>query len=98
MANCVYKRKKKEWLNDKIKQIEEANRRNETWKFYEDSTLFNKQQPHIIPLCKDKKGEILSERVSVLENWKQYFNNLLNFETKQAKSITKVPLQDHNEK
>jgi hypothetical protein len=25
-ANCIYKIKKKEWLNDKIKQIEEANR------------------------------------------------------------------------
>jgi hypothetical protein len=33
----------------------------------------------------------------VLENWKQYFNNLLNFETKQAKSNTEIPLQDHDE-
>jgi hypothetical protein len=30
IANCVCARKKKEWLNDKIKQIAEANRRNET--------------------------------------------------------------------
>jgi hypothetical protein len=34
------KRKKKEGLNDKIKQIEEANRRNETPEFYKDSTFF----------------------------------------------------------
>jgi hypothetical protein len=27
----------------------------------------------------------------------RYFNNLLNFETKQAKSNTEVPLQDHEE-
>jgi hypothetical protein len=27
----------------------------------------------------------------------QYFNNLLNFETKQAKCNTEVPLQDHDE-
>jgi hypothetical protein len=33
----------------------------------------------------------------MLGNWKQYFNNLLNFETKQAKSNTEVPLQDHDE-
>jgi hypothetical protein len=33
----------------------------------------------------------------VLENWKQYFNNLLNFKTQQAKSNTEVPLQDHDE-
>jgi hypothetical protein len=39
IANSVCKRKKKEWLNDKITQIEEANRRNETQKFYKDSTF-----------------------------------------------------------
>jgi hypothetical protein len=33
----------------------------------------------------------------VLENWMQDFSNLLNFETKQAKSNTEVPLQDHDE-
>jgi hypothetical protein len=27
IANCICRRKKKEWLNDKIKQIGEANRR-----------------------------------------------------------------------
>jgi hypothetical protein len=84
IANCVCKRKKKELLNDKIRQIEEANRRNETQKFYKDSAFFNKKQTQIIPLCKDNNEEIISERISVLENWKQYLNNLLNFET-QAK-------------
>ena len=52
-ANGICK-KKKEWLNDKIKQIEEANRKNETQKFYEN-TFFNKKQTQLIPLCKDKK-------------------------------------------
>jgi hypothetical protein len=33
----------------------------------------------------------------VLENWKEYFNHLLNFVTQQAKSNTEVPLQDHDE-
>ena len=97
IADCTCRRKNKEWLNNKIKQIEEANRRNETWKFYKDSTVFNKKQTHIIPLCKDNNEKIISERISVLENWKQYFNNILNFETQQAKSNTEVPLQDHDE-
>jgi hypothetical protein len=43
IANCICKTKKKEWLNNKIKQIEEANRQNETRKFYQDSALFNKK-------------------------------------------------------
>jgi hypothetical protein len=38
--------KKKEWLNDKIKQIEEAKRKNETQKFYKNSTFFNKNKPN----------------------------------------------------
>jgi hypothetical protein len=33
----------------------------------------------------------------VLENWKQYFNNILNFKPQQAKNNTEVPLQDHDE-
>jgi hypothetical protein len=33
------KEKKKEWLNEKIKQIEEANRRSETQKLYKDSAF-----------------------------------------------------------
>jgi hypothetical protein len=40
IANCICRRKKNEWLNDKIKQIEEANRRNETQKFYKNSAFF----------------------------------------------------------
>jgi hypothetical protein len=71
IANCICRRKKKEWLNDKIKQIEETNRRNETWKFYKDSRFFNKKQTQIMPLCTDNNGKIISERISVLENWKQ---------------------------
>ena len=97
IANCICKRKKKEWLNDKIKQIEKANRKNETRKFYKDSTFSNKKQTQIIPLRKDNNGAIISERISVLENWKQYFNKILNFETQQAKSNTEVSLQDNNE-
>jgi hypothetical protein len=33
----------------------------------------------------------------VLENWKQYFNNILNFKQQKAKNNTEVPLQDHDE-
>jgi hypothetical protein len=33
----------------------------------------------------------------MLENWKQYFNKIINFETQQAKTNTEVPLQDHDE-
>jgi len=44
IANGISKRKKKEWLNDKTKQIEEANRKNETQKFYKNSAFLNKKE------------------------------------------------------
>jgi hypothetical protein len=43
----------------------------------------------MIPLSKDNTGKIISEKLSVLENWKKHFNNILNFETQQAKVIPK---------
>ena len=95
-ANCICKRKKKEWLNDKIKQIEEANKKNETSKFYKNSTFFNKKQTQVIPLCKDNNGAIISEKILVLEKWKQYFETF-NFETQQVKSNTKAPTPVNND-
>ena len=44
IANGIWTRKKKKWLNDKIKQIEEANRKNETQKFYKNSTFLIKSK------------------------------------------------------
>ena len=72
IANGICKRKKKEWLNDKIKQIEETNRKNETCKFYKNSAFLMKKQTQLIPLCKDNNGAIISEIILVLEKLKQY--------------------------
>ena len=80
----------------KIKQIKEANRKNETQKFYEN-TFFNKKQTQLIPLCKDNNGAIISEKTLVLEKWKQYFNKILNLETQQAKSNYEAPQQGNDE-
>jgi hypothetical protein len=78
IASGICKRKKKEWLNDKTEQIEEANRKNESRKFYKNSAFFNKKPTQLIPLSKDSNGVILSEKTLVLEKWKQYFNKILN--------------------
>ena len=57
--------------NDKIKQIEEEKRKNETQKFSKNSAFFHKKQTQLIPLCKDNNGAIISEKTLVLEKWKQ---------------------------
>ena len=48
-------------------------------------------------MCKDNNGAIISEKILVLEKWKQYFNKILNFETQQVKGNTKAPTQDNND-
>ena len=71
-------RNKKHWLNNRIKEIEEAHRRNETRKFYKDIKMFKTtEQAETLLLCKDDKGKVLTEKEQVLERWKRYFNEAL---------------------
>ena len=41
-ANKICTEKKKQWLNNRLKQIEEAHKQNETRKFYNDIRTFQK--------------------------------------------------------
>jgi hypothetical protein len=61
-ANRVCREKKRIWLNNKTKQIEETSNKNETRKFCKEAQYFNKQQLVLPIFCKDKSGNILSEQ------------------------------------
>jgi hypothetical protein len=80
IANDICKRKKKVWLNNRIKEIEEASRRNDLQKFYKEIKSFSKAHPPQIPLCKGPNGDLISEKALVLQRWRQYFCELLNRE------------------
>jgi len=82
-ANRVCRRKKQEWLNNKIKYIEELNDKKNTRKFFKEAQFFNNQQSILPNCCKDKKGNILSEQQDILQRWKQYFCNLQNLKDPQ---------------
>ena len=56
-----YVQKKRIWINNEIKQIEETSNKNETRKFFKEAQFFNKQQLELPIFCKDKSGNILSE-------------------------------------
>jgi hypothetical protein len=77
-AYRVCREKKRIWINNKIKQIEETSNKNETRKFFKDAQVFNKQQLVLPIFCKDKSGNILSEHTDILQRWKQYFCDLQN--------------------
>jgi sorting nexin-29 len=78
------RRKKKEWLNNKIKEINEINRNRETRKFYKDVRNLSNQPSAMTLVCKDKDGNTLSKQI--LEKWQKYFKELLNPEIERINS------------
>ena len=87
-ANKVCKRKKRDWINNKIKQIEELNDKKETRKFFKEAQFFNKQQTTLPNFCKDKYGNILSEHQDILQRWKQHVCDLQNLNELQPERVT----------
>jgi len=72
IATKICRNTKKQWLNNKMKEIEEAHRKNERRKFYKDIKAYSKvDQFGTLLLCKDEKGNVLTEKQQVLERWKQ---------------------------
>ena len=84
-------------MNNRIKVIEEAHRKNETRKFYKDFKTFRKtEQAGILLLCKDNKGNLLIEK-RVLERWKHYFNEALNREQTPEHTNSEYEIENLNE-
>ena len=77
-AKIICKKKKKEWLNNKIKEIDNANMKNMTRKFYKDLKYYNKCPLNQIGTCKDIQGKLISDNNQILRRWEQYFNSILN--------------------
>jgi hypothetical protein len=98
MATKICRNKKKHWLNNRIKTIEEAYRRNETRKFYKDIKTFRKtEQGGTSLLCKDDKGNVLIEKQQVLKRWKHYFSEVLNGELTPEHTNSKHETENLNE-
>ena len=60
--NRICRRKKKEWIEVKIKGINEINRKRDTRKFYKDVRNLSNLPTVTTLVCKDKDGSILSEK------------------------------------
>jgi YesN/AraC family two-component response regulator len=57
-ANKICKEKKKQWVNNRIKEVEEAHKRNDTRKFFKDIRAFQKDRFFPIFACKDENGTL----------------------------------------
>ena len=80
--NKICKEKKKQWLNNRIKQVEEAHKQNETRIFFKDIRTFQNDRSPPIFTCKDENGILKTDKQEVLDRWKQYFANLMKTDKK----------------
>jgi hypothetical protein len=88
-ANKICREKKRIWINNKIRQIEEASNKNDARKFFKEAQFFNKQKSVLPIFCKDKSCNILSEHGDILRRWRQYFCDLQTINTRTEELISK---------
>jgi hypothetical protein len=81
-ANRVCKQKKKIWLNNTIKQREEAHKQNNARKFFKDIRSFQGEKPIGVLACRDEDGKLISEQKKILERWEQFFSTLMKTDKK----------------
>ena len=55
-ADKICKMKKKRWINNRIKKVEEAHKRNDTRKFFKDIRALQNDRSSPIFACKDENG------------------------------------------
>ena len=94
-ANKTCRNKKKSWMNNRINQLEDNFKKNDTRKFFKDVQNMKRQETGIPSICKDDKGNILAQQTKVLERWKEYFENIA--QTKDAESMLKLSDLETNE-
>ena len=63
-ANRICRRKKKEWIEGKIKQLNETNRKRDKRKCYKDIRNLSNLPTVTSLVCKGKDGNILSEKIA----------------------------------
>jgi hypothetical protein len=94
-ANRICKEKKKQWLNNRIKQLEEAYKQNETRKCFKDIRTFQNDSYPSIFICADGSGTLKTDKQEVLDRWKQYFADLMKTDKEMA---DQKPRREHHRK
>jgi hypothetical protein len=94
-VNRICKEKKKQWLNNRIKQIEEAHKQNETRKFFKDIPTFQNDSSPPIVICTDENCTLKTDKQEVLDRWKQYFADLMKTDKEIA---DQKPRREHHRK
>ena len=74
-------KKRKEWINNTIQQIEENHKRNESRKFFSEIKKLRQQNTRLPYMCKDENNIVITQMGQILNRWKDYFCTILNLDT-----------------
>jgi hypothetical protein len=74
----TFMNKKREYLKGKINEHETNNRNKNIRYLYTGINEFKKQYQPRINIIKDENGNLLTHHQSVLNRWKNFFNQVLN--------------------
>jgi hypothetical protein len=74
----TFRNKKREYLKDKINELETNNKNENIRHLYRGINEFKKSYQPSINIIKDENGELLEEPQSVLNRWKNFFNQMLS--------------------
>jgi hypothetical protein len=77
-ASRHFRSKKREYLKDKITEIELNSKNKNIRDLYRGITEFKKGYQPKTNLVKDEKGDLLADPKKILSRWKNYFCQLLN--------------------
>jgi hypothetical protein len=74
----TFRNKRREYLKGKINELETDNKNKNIRDLYRGINEFKKGYQHTINIIKDEKGNLLADPQSVLNRWKNFFNQVLN--------------------
>jgi hypothetical protein len=95
IANNICRQKKKAWMYTKLKDVEMANKKNDTKKFYKAVQNLSRGPPLSLQICKDEAGKLLIEKEEILKRWKQYFEQMMKQDITHISQETEITAQEH---
>jgi hypothetical protein len=77
-ANRHFRNKKREYLEDKIQELDLSSKNKNIRDLYSGINEFKKGYQPRTDLVKDERGDLLADPHKILDRWKNYFCRLLN--------------------
>jgi hypothetical protein len=74
----MFRNKKREYLKDKINELETNNKNKNIRDFCRGINEFKKGYQPRINIIRDENGNLVTDPQSVLNSWKNFFNQVLN--------------------